>query len=154
MKPEQYFPHIFNKDLGSFLNGRAYGHGFRGTAIGTHQVLKSSSFESRVISWLMQYGWQIFTPVLDNSHQTDMLISDVPHYYRIQVKTIDAKSDDQHVENKWKGSQIDCVIHFARNSNWGYVIPALTESNRKLSADGHVKFLQTRNEFLKAFHKV
>jgi len=92
--------------------------------------------------------------LLDNSHQTDMLISDVPHYYRIQVKTIDAKSDDQHVENKWKGSQIDCVIHFARNSNWGYVIPALTESNRKLSADGHVKFLQTRNEFLKAFHKV
>jgi hypothetical protein len=35
------------------------------TKPGTHQVLKNSSFESRVISWLMQDGWQIFTPILD-----------------------------------------------------------------------------------------
>jgi len=72
--------------------------------------MKNSSFESRVISWLMQDGWQIFTPVLDNGHQTDMLISNGPNYYRIQVKPIDAKSDEQHVENKWKGSHVDCVI--------------------------------------------
>ena len=31
-----------------------------------------------------------------------MLISDGPHYYRIQVKAVDAKSDGQYVENKWE----------------------------------------------------
>jgi hypothetical protein len=121
---------------------------------GTHQVLKNSSFESRVISWLMRDGWQIFTPILDNGHQTDMLISDGPNYYRIQVKTIDAKSDDQYVENRWKDSNVDCVIYFARNSNWGYVAPAFTQNRKRLNADGHVKFQQNKNDFLKAFHKV
>ncbi|MGB5438419.1 MAG: hypothetical protein WBN90_02040 [Gammaproteobacteria bacterium] len=124
------------------------------TKPGTHQVLKNSSFESRVISWLMQDGWQIFTPILDNGHQTDLLISDGPNYYRIQVKTIDAKSDEQYVENRWKESNVDCVIFFARNSNWGYVTPAFTQNRKKLNADGHIKFQQSKKEFLKAFHKV
>ena len=124
------------------------------TKAGTHQVLKNSSFESRVISWLMQDGWQIFTPVLDNGHQTDILISDGPNYYRIQVKTIDAKSEDQYVENRWKDSNVNCVIYFARNSNWGFVAPAFTQNKKKLNADDHIKFQQTKNEFLKAFHKV
>ena len=124
------------------------------TQPGTHQALKNTSFESKVISWLMQDGWQIFTPILDNGHQTDMLISDGPNYYRLQVKTIDAKSEDQYVQNKWKDSNVDCVIFFARNSNWGFVIPAFTSNRRKLNADGHLRFQQTKNDFLKAFHKV
>ena len=124
------------------------------TKAGTHQVLKNTSFESRVISWLMQDGWQIFTPVLDNGHQTDILISDGPNYYRIQVKTIDAKSEEQYVENKWKDSNVNCVIYFARNSNWGFVAPAFTQNRKKLNDDGHIKFEQTKKEFLKAFHKV
>ena len=124
------------------------------TKAGTHQVLKNTSFESRVISWLMQDGWQIFTPVLDNGHQTDILISDGPNYYRIQVKTIDAKSEEQYVENKWKDSNVNCVIYFARNSNWGFVAPAFTQNSKKLNDDGHIKFEQTKKEFLKAFHKV
>ena len=49
----------------------------------THQALINCSFESRIVSWLMQDGWQVFTPVLDNGHQTDILISDGPNYYRI-----------------------------------------------------------------------
>ena len=124
------------------------------TNSGTHQVLINSSYESRVISWLMQDGWQIFTPILDHGHQTDILISDGPNYYRVQVKTIDAKSEDQLVENKWKESNVDCVIFFARNSNWGYVAPAFTQNRRKINAEGHIKFKQTKNDFLKAFHKV
>jgi hypothetical protein len=105
---------------------------------GTHQVLKNSSYESRVIYWLMQDGWQIFTPILDIGHQTNILISDGPHYYRVQVKTIDAKKEDQYVENRWKESNVDCVIFFARNSIWGYVSPAFTQNRRKLNAEGHV----------------
>ncbi len=56
------------------------------TKKGTHQALKNSSFESMVVSWLMQDGWQVFTPVLDNGHQTDILISDGSNYHRIQEK--------------------------------------------------------------------
>jgi hypothetical protein len=100
----------------------------------------------------MQDGWQVFTPILDNGHQTDILISDGPNYHRIQVKTVEASGDDHVVENRWKGSNVDVVIFFARNSNWGYVTPAFSERKRKLNAVGHQKFDQGKNEFLKAFH--
>ncbi|MEH6550651.1 MAG: hypothetical protein V7744_11750 [Pseudomonadales bacterium] len=124
------------------------------TKEGTHQALKNTSFESMVISWLMQDGWQVFTPVLDHGHATDILISDGPNYHRIQIKTVEASSDDHVVENRWKDSYVDVVVFFARNSNWGYVTPAFSENRRKLSYDGHQKFIQGKNEFLKAFHKL
>jgi hypothetical protein len=115
---------------------------------GTHQVLINSSYESRVVSWLMQDGWQIFTPILDHGHQTDILISDGPNYYRVQVKTIDAKSEDQLVENKWKESNVDCVIFFARNSNWGYVAPAFTQNRRKRFSQGVSQGMKCHNKAL------
>jgi len=77
-----------------------------------------------------------------------------PNYYRIQVKTIDAKSEGQYMENRWKESNVDCLIYFARNSNLGFVIPVFTQNRKKLNAEGHVKFEQTKKDFLKAFHKV
>lgn len=40
---------------------------------GTHQALRNTSHELKVISWLMQDGWQVFSPVLDNGHATDIL---------------------------------------------------------------------------------
>jgi hypothetical protein len=103
------------------------------TKSGTHQVLKNSSFESMVISWLMQDGWQVFTPILDNGHQTDILISDGPNYHRIQVKTVEATGEDHVVENRWKESNVDVVIVFARNSTWGYVMPAFSQNRKKLA---------------------
>jgi hypothetical protein len=125
------------------------------TKDGTHQVLKNSSFESLVISWLMQDGWQVFTPVLDNGHQTDILISDGPNYYRIQVKTVEAANEAHEIENRWKDSHVDVVVVFARNGNWGYVMPAFTQNRRKLNAnESHQKFDQSKNSFLKAFHKL
>ena len=124
------------------------------TKDGTHQVLKNSSFKSVVISWLMQDGWQVFVPMLDNGHQTDILISDGPNYHRIQVKTIEASGDNHVIENRWKDSNVDVVVCFARNSNWGYVMPAFTQNKRKLNSDGHQKFNENRNDFLKAFHKI
>lgn len=54
------------------------------------QVLLNTSFENLVITWLMQDGWQVFTPVLDHGHKTDVLISDGQQYFRIQIKTVDA----------------------------------------------------------------
>jgi hypothetical protein len=47
-----------------------------------HQTMKNVSFESQVVTWLMQDGWQVFLPLLDHGHKTDILISDGPNYYR------------------------------------------------------------------------
>lgn len=120
----------------------------------THQTMKNTSFESVVVSWLLQDGWQIFTPILDNGHQTDILISDGPNYYRIQVKTVAAKSDSHEVSNVWKDSNVDVVIYFARNSNWGVVAPAFKDDKRPLNHESHRKFTQTKKEFLKEFHQI
>ena len=124
------------------------------TKSGTHQVLKNSSFESMVVSWLMQDGWQVFIPILDNGHQTDILISDGPNYHRIQVKTVEATGEDHLVENRWKDSNVDVVIFFARNSTWGYIMPAFKQNKLKLNSEGHQRFNQSRKDFLKAFHKL
>lgn len=124
------------------------------TKAGTRQALQNVSYESEICAWLMQDGWQVFTPVLDNGHSTDLLVSDGPSYYRIQVKTVDGKSEDQFIYNRWKDSEVDVVIVCARNSNWGYVLPAFAPNKRKLNHKGHMKFVHNKNAFLKAFHKV
>ena len=123
------------------------------TKTGTHQALKNTSFESKVVSWLMQDGWQVFLPVLDHGHQTDILISDGPNFYRIQVKTVQASGEDHVVENKWESSNVDVVIFFARNSTWGVIAPAFEEKRRPLNHMSHRKFVG-KKEFLKEFHQL
>ena len=122
------------------------------TKPGTHQTLINTSYESRLVSWLMQDGWQVFLPILDHGHQTDILISDGPNYYRIQVKTIKASGDDHIVHNRWEGSNVDVVVFFARNSDWGVITPAFAEDKRPLNHEGHRKFKQKRKDFLREFH--
>jgi hypothetical protein len=123
------------------------------TKSGTHQALKNCSFEIWVVSWLMQDGWQVFLPVLDHGHQTDILISDGPNYYRIQIKTIEATEKDYIVENRWKESNVDIIIFFARNSTWGYIVPAFEEDSKPLNHSTHSRFSQDKKDFLKAFHQ-
>ena len=136
------------------------------TKSGTAQVLTNVSFESLVVSWLMRDGWQVFIPMLDNAHRTDILISDGPNYYRLQVKTIDTtgkKEKDIEIENKWDKSyldksdpnyfesHLDYIVWFARNTTWGYVTLAFSEKRRKLKTEGHIRF-ESRQTFLKALH--
>ncbi len=124
------------------------------TQSGTHQALINTSYESKVVSWLMQDGWQVFLPILDHGHQTDILISDGPNYFRIQVKTVEATGESHVVENRWKNSNVDVVIYFARNSNWGMIAPAFTEKKRRLNHPGHRKFEQNKKDFLREFHQL
>ena len=124
------------------------------TAIGAHKALKPTAFESMVVSWLMQDGWQVFLPMLDHGHKTDILISDGPHFHRIQIKTIEASSEKHLVKNLWNDSHCNVVVYFARNSNWGYVAPAFKEVERPLNHESHRRFTQSKNDFLKAFHKL
>ncbi len=115
--------------------------------------MKNCSYESIVVSWLMQDGWQVFLPVLDHGHQTDILISDGPNYFRIQVKTVQATGNDHIIENQWKDSNVDVVAYFARNSDWGFICPAFTEKKKALNAEGHRKFnSKDKKSFLREFH--
>jgi hypothetical protein len=114
---------------------------------GTHQALKNTSYESIVISWLMQDGWQVFTPVLDNGHQTDILFSVGLNYHRIQVKTVEATGEEHVFENRWKDSNVNVVVFLARNSNWGYVMPAFTQNRRKLNFGGRQRFNENKMIF-------
>ena len=138
------------------------------TKSGTAQVLTNVSFESLVVSWLMRDSWQVFIPMLDHAHRTDILISDGPNYYRLQVKTMDTtdkKEKDIKIENKWDKSYLDksdpdyseshlnYIVWFARNPTYGYVMPAFSEKQRKLQTEGHSRFDDGKS-FLKAFHEL
>lgn len=100
----------------------------------------------------MQGGWQVFVPLLDHGHKTDLLVSDGTNHYRIQVKTIAEPNEEAEIVNRWKGASIDYVVYFAKTSNWGYIIPAFPTNRKKLNSAGGQRFQQTKNEFLKAFH--
>ena len=125
------------------------------TKEGTLQTLKNMSYESTVISWLMYGGWQVFNPVVDNGHKTDVLISDGPNYYRIQIKTLSASGEDHLVNNQWEDCNIDYIIYFARNSTWGYIAQAFNEKSRHLNHPSHARFeSNSRRIFLKEFNKI
>ncbi|WP_109077495.1 hypothetical protein [Aggregatibacter kilianii] len=125
------------------------------TPVNTHSTMKNVAFESQVVAWLMHDGWQVFTPVLDNWHKTDILISDGEQYFRIQIKTLSAeKGKKTEIENCWGDSKIDYVIYFAREGEWGYILPAFSENKRMLNHAEHRFFELKRKEFLTAFHIV
>ncbi len=126
------------------------------TADETHQAMKNTAYESIVKAWLMQDGWQVFSPELDHGHQTDVLISDGDHYYRIQVKTVEANGKSHLVHKMWQDeNHIDVVVYFVRNSNWGVIAPAFTEKKRALDHPEHFRFDSANyNEFKTAFHLI
>jgi hypothetical protein len=119
---------------------------------GTHQVLKNSAYEHEVAAWFMHDGWEVYQPTLDNGHCIDLLISDGPNFYRIQIKTVEARNEAHKLKNMWKESRVDWVVAFARNSNWGYIFPAFSVNERRLNYEGHQRFKKSKNSFLKAFH--
>lgn len=120
---------------------------------GTKKYLQNCSFELLCAHWFVKAGWQVFTPLFDHGHQTDLLVSDGPHYFRIQVKTTESGSDDLEVENKWLGSDVHYVALFAKNSSWGIVFRAFSGERLKVSETGGLKFdLKSKGSFMKAFH--
>jgi len=101
----------------------------------------------------VQDGRQVFLPILDSGHQTDILISDGPKYFRLQVNTVAANGEDHVVHNCWNGSNVDAVIYFAINSNWGVTAAAFTEEERPVNQEGQRKSTQDKNTFMREFHK-
>jgi hypothetical protein len=119
---------------------------------GTRKYLHNCSFELLCAGWFSQAGWQVFLPCFDHGHQTDLLVSDGPNYYRVQVKTTENASDKLEVANLWNGSNVDYVALFAKNSTWGLIFQAFGEQKRVLKDIGGEKFQRNANSFMKAFH--
>jgi Holliday junction resolvase-like predicted endonuclease len=113
---------------------------------------KNHSFELLVATWLMNAGWQVFAPLLDAAHAVDLIVSDGPNSYRVQIKTIESQDEHHQVQNAWKNKHIDFVIYFAQRSNWGYVCPAFDSNQKRLDDPGHKRFEQNAKSFLAAFH--
>ncbi|KLU01615.1 hypothetical protein RISK_006331 [Rhodopirellula islandica] len=119
----------------------------------THQTLKNIAVESLIASWLMHDGWQVFRPMLDHAHKTDLLISDGPHFHRIQVKTFEKKKG-QEFTNCWSPCPVDYVVFMVRNGNWGVITPGFTEKRRPIDHKEHRKFEKKKRDFLCAFHQI
>lgn len=121
-----------------------------------HQHYQNLSAEELVASWLTHDGWEVLAPVVDHGRKTDLVVSDGKCYYRLQIKTVDGKSESQEVENRWQGgdASIDYVIFIGRNANWGYVAPAFKEKRRILNSEGHIRFHQHQKNFAKAFAQI
>ena len=116
---------------------------------------KNHSYELLVCTWLMNSGWQVFTPLLDAAHAVDLIVSDGPQSYRVQIKSIESQDESCHVQNlqnQWKGKNVDFVIYFARRSNWGYICPAFFINRKHLNDPAHHRFEQNAKSFLAAFH--
>jgi len=68
---------------------------------------KNHSYELLVATWLMNSGWQVFTPLLDAAHAVDLIASDGPNSYRLQIKSIESQDEHRSVQNVWKGKYIE-----------------------------------------------
>lgn len=111
------------------------------------------SFEQLVCAWLSSAGWEVLVPTVDHGRKTDLVVADDQDYYRIQVKSVQARQPNIRVENKWHGARLDYVIYFSTLADWGFITPAFPEASRPLDAPGHVRFHAHRTNFLKAFHR-
>ena len=113
---------------------------------------KNHSYELLVATWLMNAGWQVFAPLLDAAHAVDLIASDGPKSYRLQIKSLESQDEGRSVLNMWKGRHIDFVIYFAQRSNWGYVCPAFNSNQMRLDDPSHRRFQSNPKSCLTAFH--
>ena len=115
---------------------------------------KNHSYEYLLLSWLLSGGWEASKPSVDLGLKTDVQVTDGRMLYRIQVKTIDSIDDNVMVENMWGDADIDFVVYFSKNDNWGYITPAFKEKKKKLKSVDHLRFHQHPKCFLKEFSKI
>jgi hypothetical protein len=112
---------------------------------------KSISYETLAASWLLNDGWETYLPLVDHGMKTDLIIADGNNFYRIQIKSVDTNDECSLVGNGWKEADIDYVVFFSRQGDWGYITPPFTEDRRKLNSPGHIRFHQHPKNFTKAF---
>ena len=112
------------------------------------------SYENIVSAWLLGDGWEVLVPAIDHGKKTDLVVADDHNYYRIQVKTVSTNDESVMVENRWKGANIDYVVYFSREGEWGYIMRPFTSRKKRLNSSGHIRFHHHPKNFLKAFNKI
>lgn len=115
---------------------------------------KNISFETQAASWLLNDGWEVYQPMIDHGMKTDLLIADGTKHYRIQIKTLESNNEDVVVQNMWGDANIDFVIYFSKNANWGYITKPFEEPTKPLKSEGHIRFHQHQKPFAKAFESI
>ena len=93
-------------------------------------------------------------PMIDHGQKTDVVISDGSTFYRIQVKSIESNDESIVVENKWGHVNIDYVVYFSRNGNWGYIARPFSQRKKRLNSPEHIRFHQHPKNFMKAFGQI
>lgn len=118
------------------------------------QYYKNVSYETLTAGWLSGAGWEVLIPLVDHGKKTDLVVADDSNYYRIQVKTLETNDEGVMVENMWGEEQVDYVIYFSRDRDWGYIAPAFSSRRKRLNDEQHVRFHQHPKNFLKAFSQI
>ena len=118
------------------------------------QFYRNTSFEAQAASWLTRDGWEVFTPTIDHDMKTDLLVSDGSNYYRIQIKTVNTTEETIQVTNLWRGKNIDYVIYFSTQANWGYIAKAFSSRKKRINHPEHIRFHQHPKHFIKAFSQM
>ncbi|MCH4248593.1 MAG: hypothetical protein LKF82_12330 [Acinetobacter populi] len=109
---------------------------------------KNHSYEFLLLSWLLMGGWEASKPSVDLGLKTDVQVSDGRTLYRIQVKSLDSIDDNIIVENMWGDVDIDYIVYFSKNADWGYITPAFKEKRKQLKSSNHIRFHQHPKCFL------
>lgn len=115
---------------------------------------KNHSYEFLLLSWLLHGGWEVSKPSVDLGLKTDVLILDGKTSYRLQVKCLDSIDENVMVENKWGDVEINYVVYFSKNADWGYIAHPFKEKHKRLNSSDHIRFHQHPKNFLKAFNKI
>lgn len=118
---------------------------------GTLQYQENVSFENQVATWLLKHGWEVYYPMCDHGHQTDLLVSNGLSFFRLQVKTLKKPGFEQVVVNKWANSRVDYVIYFIHNQSVGCIARAFSEAQIPLYRTSHVRFRTAEESFCRAF---
>ncbi len=113
----------------------------------------SLSYELLAQAWFIKAGLVVEKITADFGDKTDLVVFDRRKSYRIQIKSITATTENILVKNQWAGADIDYVIYFNKLDEWGYIVPAFEEGQRRLNSRDHIRFHQHPKNFIKAFLK-
>jgi hypothetical protein len=114
-------------------------------------------YEKIIAGILLRDGWQVFLPLLDDSHATDIIFSDGSRYFRLQVKTTERKkmSGRLRIPTITAFAPVNYIIVVSVTSDWGFVIPRAAAGAKSISLPVPLKYRfqwQKPRSIIKAFN--
>jgi hypothetical protein len=116
-------------------------------------------YEKIIAGYFLRDGWQVFLPMLDDSHATDIIIADGTNYFRIQVKTVERRRITGYLKlsHVTGFAPAPYVIVVSVNSDWGLIFNrAIVGATNRLWLDTAIGVLQFQwqhpRSLIKAFN--